>query len=346
MAAFTTIDDSGLFFNPTLYTGTGSSNAVTGVGFSADLTWLKSRNSTYSNYWFDTARGATKAVWSDNSDVEATNAEYQKSWESDGFTVGTNSGVNNSATTYASWNWKAGTTSGLSGGTITPSAYSFSTTSGFGVYAYAGNGVVGAEVPHGLGAVPKMIIIKGLDYAYDWQVYHVAGGNTGNMILNSTAQFATDNSRWDDTTPTSTVWTMGSGSTVNYSGRNFVAYVFAEIPGFSKFGSYLGNGNVDGPFLYTGFSPAFLLIKIYSGSGTGKWIVVDNKRNGFNIDTPFLAPNSSAAEDASPTLDLLSNGFKLRSTEFPTNADGKSILYAAFAESPFVNSSGVPTNAR
>ena len=214
------------------------------------------------------------------------------------------------------------------------------------MYAYAGNGVVGATVPHGLGAVPKMMIIKGLDYAYDWQVYHVVCGNTGNMILNSTAQFATDNSRWDDTTPTSTVWTMGSGSTVNYNGRNFVAYVFAEKQGYSKFGEFKGNGNADGPFIYTGFQPACVIIKIYSGSGTGNWYIFDNKRIGYNDDNNYLLPNLTNADDTGNNLDLVSNGFKITNTEFGINADDKSLLYAAFAESPFANSNGVPNNAR
>jgi len=196
-----------------------------------------------------------------------------------------------------------------------------------------------------LGAVPKMIIIKGTDlYVNNWQVYHVGGGNTGNYVLNNTDAFADDDSRWNDTTPTSTVWTMGSGATVNYNGRTFVAYLFSDIQGFSKFGTYVGNGNADGPFVYTGFRPAFVMVK--RSNSTGSWGMRDNKREAYNNGQDFLLADTTNADQTSATIDFLSNGFKLRHNGSEENTSGSTMIYMAFAEAPFVNSSGVPCNAR
>ena len=351
MAAFTTIDNAQENMGVKAYTGTNAVFNVTwdnSVSMAPAMVILKRRNAAGdAPLLYDTTRGVNKLLETSNDEVEESLTSLT-AFDSDGFTLAadTSGRFNSSGDTFVGWGWKAGTTSGITGGDITPDSYSFDTTAGFGIYNYQGSGGVGDTIAHGLGAVPKMIWIKSDDYAYSWQVYHVSTGNTGNMVLNDTAAFSVDNSRWDDTTPSSTVWTMGSGATVNYSGRNFVAYVWAEKKGYSKFGDFKGNGNADGPFIYTGFRPAFLLIKIYSGSGTGNWYIVDDKRTGHNPDNNYLIANLTNADDTGDVIDLTSNGFKITSTEFGMNADGKSMIYAAWAQSPFVNSSGVPTNAR
>ena len=346
MAAYTTIDDAGSFFNPKIWTGTGSSLALTGLGFQPDFSWVKQRSGTENHFLQDAVRGSTAVIQSDTTAAEQTASNGMTSFDSDGFTVGTDSGWNGNTETYASWNWKMGTTSGIdaTGSTITPTGYSFDQTAGQSVIKYTGTGVA-ATVPHGLGVAPSLIITKSLVATQEWCVYHVEMGATKYMFLNETGAQTTSSAYWNDVEPTSVLFSIGTAGPTNSSSA-MIAYCFAQTQGYSAFGEYKGNGNVDGPFIYTGFRPAFLLIKIYAGSGTANWIIIDNKRDGYNYSNPFIMPNLSSAEDASPTMDLCSNGFKLRSTEFPTNADGKSILYAAFAESPFVNSSGIPTNAR
>ena len=346
MAAYTTIDNSGSFFNPKLYTGTGSELTVTGFGFQPDFTWLKDRSAVQHHQVYDSVRGAGEVIYPNLINAEATVTQQLKSWTSDGYVIGTDGSVNTSSNLYASWNWKMGTTSGIdtTGSTITPTGYSFDQTAGQSVIAYTGTGVA-ATVPHGLGVAPSLIITKSLVATQEWCVYHVEMGATKYMFLNETGAQATSSAYWNDVEPTSVLFSIGTAGPTNSSSA-MIAYCFAQTQGYSAFGEYKGNGNADGPFIYCGFRPALLLIKIYAGSGTGNWYIFDNKRLGYNVDNNYLYPNTSAAEYTTDVIDLTSNGFKLRSTEFGINADGKSILYAAFAESPFVNSSGVPTNAR
>ena len=352
MAAYTTIDDPEAYFQVKTYTGNNSTNAQTLDGdtdMEPGMIWFKRRDSAANHSVFDAVRGVTKRLATNTTGNDTTVSDALTSFNSDGFTLGNDASnyINYNTATYVAWCWKAGTTSGLSGGSITPDAYSFNATSGTSIVKFEGNGSVGATVVHGLGAVPKMIIIKGTDlYVNNWQVYHVGGGNTGNYVLNGTDAFADDDSRWNDTTPTSTVWTMGSGATVNYNGRTFVAYLFSDIQGFSKFGTYVGNGNADGAFVYTGFRPAFVLNK--RSSSTANWVIHDNKRTTFNVCNAYLKPNTTAADtdDSGRYVDLLSNGFKWRGTDTETNHSGSTYIYAAFAEAPFVNSEGVPCNAR
>ena len=335
------------FFNTKLYTGTGSSNAITGVGFQPDFSWVKQRNGTQNHKLQDAVRGSTTVIQTNTTAGESTVSTGMTSFDSDGFTVGTDAGYNGNTDTYVSWNWKAGTTSGLSGGTITPSSYSINTTSGFGIYAYTGTGSTGT-IAHGLGAVPGCIIVKNLDATAEWQSYQQGIDATAPedytlQLSADGARFDTD-TRWNDTAPTSSVFTLAGNDTVNGSAVDYIAYVFTEKKGYSKFGSYTGNGVADGAFIYTGFRPAWIMLKI--SNTTGDWYLYDSKRVGYNVDNDSLFPNSSQAEATSDDLDIMSNGFKLRSTNGQINGDGNTIIYAAFAEFPIVSSNDVPTVAR
>tara|TARA_R100000654_G_scaffold6429_2_gene16858 strand:+ start:665 stop:2047 length:1383 start_codon:yes stop_codon:yes gene_type:complete len=217
-------------------------------------------------------------------------------------------------------------------------------TQGFSVVSYSGNGTSGATVGHGLGVVPKMIIAKRRDSSRNWTIYHQGTGNTHGLTLNTTDANVDSDSYWNDTTPSSTVFTLGNGSNVNNGSGTYIAYCFSEKKGYSKFGSYTGNGSAEGTFVYTGFKPAWLLIK--SSSSSNSWYLFDNKREGFNVLNDYLSPNTNDAEITNVRLDLVSNGFKLVTSNTGWNGSGTTFIYMAFAESPFVNSNGVPTNAR
>jgi len=331
------------FFSPTLYTGTGAENAITGVGFQPDVSWLKSRSAIKNHYLYDTVRGATKNLAPNDTDIEATTAQGLKSWQSDGFTLGTSGGENGSTITYVSWNWKAGTTSGLSAGTHSVNSYSYNATSGFGIYQYTGDNTAGT-ITHGLGAVPKMIITKTLGSAVDWFVYHQSNGAGKYMVLNGTASVGSSTIVWGNTTPTSTVFSLGAGAETNTSPREYVAYVFADVKGYSKFGTYTGNGSTDGQFINTGFRPAYVLIK--KTNGVGSWWVFDNKRLGYNAKNSRVYANDNTAESAVTNIDFVSNGFKLRTTVGDLNGAGNTIIYAAFAEFPIVSSNSKAGTAR
>ena len=242
--AYTTINKSTAHFNTKLYTGNGTTNtAHTGVGFQPDWTWIKSRNSaSYNHMIFDAVRGATKYVKSDATSAESTLAESLKSFDTDGFTVGTEADVNNNSTTYASWNWKAnGQGSSNTAGSINTTYTSANTTSGFSIIQYTGNGVAGATIGHGLGAVPKMLIVKQTNSSNNWKVYHVSMGNNNIMNFNDNGAKAGNTAFWNDTTPTSTLITLGTNGAINGSGNTYIMYAFAEKTGFSKFGSYTAN---------------------------------------------------------------------------------------------------------
>jgi len=256
---------------------------------------------------------------------------YVSSLNSDGFSVGNNDVVNTNTETYVSWNWKE------------------SAVSGFDMVAYTGNGTDDTDISHNLSAVPKLIIVKNLDESDAWQVYH--GGNTAApetdyLVLNTTAATVDAADRWSDEAPTSSVFTLGDAVEVNTNTEDYIAYCFADVQGFSKFGSYTGNGNADGPFVYTGFKPAWILVK--NTALAENWHLVDDKINPFNPMATNLFPNTSGAEGTSTnhTIDMLSNGFKMRDSDSTFNTSGVNFIYAAFAEAPFVNSNGVPCNAR
>jgi len=457
--AYTTIDKPTDYFNTKLYTGTGSSNSITGVGFQPDWIWWKHRGSaTYWHNLMDSVRGASKQLYSNASDSEGTNTNGLESFDSDGFTVGSDNGANESGQNFVSWNWLAGgsapaitysvkvvsdggnkyrfddfgtsavtldlqeggtytfdqsdssnsghplrfstTSNGTHGGgseyttgvttTGTPgsagaktvitvaasaptlyyyctqhsgmggqantnstfgssnfsgsiqSTVSASTDAGFSVVSWSGSGA-NATIGHGLGSEPKMIFLKILTGTNNWQVYNKSIGS-GNALFLNTTDASGSNTGWQSTDATSSVFYVSGGTAVNGSGASLIAYCFAEKKGYSKIGSYIANGNADGAFVYTGFRPSFILIK--GTAATRSWNITDNKRLSFNNGNKVLFPDSSGAEYSGYDMDLLSNGFKIRGTESSINYSGDTYIYMAFAELPFVNSNGVPTNAR
>jgi len=344
--AYTTIDKPSDYFNTVLYTGNGSTQSVTGVGFQPDWVWTKFRSALNSHYIFDAVRGTNKAIFSDGTFAETTTSDGLNSFNSDGFTVGTNLNLNQNGTTFVAWNWLAGgTASSNTDGSIT-SQVSASTTSGFSIVKYSGNSTAGATVGHGLGAVPNVRITKRLTNADSWDVYHSGVDVTGDytLRLNETGAKTNGNNTNNDTAPTSSVFTLGSDAMINGSSNDYISYCFAEKKGFSKFGSYTGNGSTDGPFIYTGFKPAFFIVKC--SNAAFNWVVEDNKRNTFNVVDKYLLPNTSAAEGTLNLVDFLSNGIKIRTTDNSHNGSGNTYIYMAFAESPLVGSNLVPNNAR
>ena len=347
--AYTTIDKPSDYFNTKLYTGTGNSNAITGVGFSPNWVWLKSRSTTQNHILTDTVRGATKTIRSNTTDAENTEPQYLKSFDSDGFTLGTRSEPNGNGATFVSWNWKAEITSGLSGGSITPSGYSINTTAGFGIYKYTGNGTSGATIAHGLGAVPKVIFIKRLDNNDAMNMYNESLGNTKTLRVDRNDAPATSSSFYNNTSPTSSLITLGNESGFNGNNNTYVMYAFAEKQGYSKFSSYTGNGNANGAFIYTGFKPAFFLQKKSSASGNAWNTWGYTSLSGTNSIGRRLFPSTSGSEsnqDSAPMSNFLSNGIKILQTDSDYNGSGATYIYMAFAENPFVTSTGVPATAR
>ena len=333
------------YFNTVLYTGNATARSITGVGFQPDWVWIKKRSEIGNHRLVDSIRGATKELLSDATDAEATTTGQVTSFDSDGFSLGTSNSTNKNLITFASWNWKAGTTSGLSGGTITPTAYSINTTSGFGIYKYTGNSTAGANIAHGLGKIPKMIIVKRTDSTPNWQIYHQAMGN-GKWLEFTTGAAQTATNRWNDTSPTNTLFYLGTDSDVNSSSGTYIAYVFCDVPGYSKFGSYVGNGNADGTFVYTGFKPAFVIQKVTNT--TAQWNMHDSARDPFNQVNRLLYPSNSNAEEnnISDQMDFFSNGFKFRNTGAASNGSGNSYIYMAFASEPLVGTNNTPATAR
>ena len=348
--AYTTIDKPSDYFNTILYTGDGtSSRSITGVGFQPDWVWFKKRSTTGSHNLADSVRGTTKVLLSNQTLAEITDATTLTSFDSDGFSIGT--GWNASSTTMVTWNWLAGgTASSNTDGSIT-SSVSANTTAGFSIVSYTGNGSAGATVGHGLGATPAMFLIKRRDVADGWIVYHhknTSAPETDHLRLDNTSATSDDNTKFNDTAPTSSVFSLGSDTSVNGSSSTFIVYCFAEKKGYSKFGSYIGNGSSDGSFIFTGFKPAWVLLKATS-IGTEHWWIYDNKRSESNVTDDGIVASLSNAEfsnNATFKIDLLSNGFKLRNSDGSHNGSGTSYIYMAFAENPFVTSSGVPACAR
>jgi len=344
--AYTAINKSTDYFNTKLYTGNGSTQTISGVGHQPDMTWVKVRSETGSHRLADAVRGYTKYIFPNGTDAEGTSSTNITSWNSDGFALG-NGSINENTRTYASWNWKAnGAGSSNTDGSIT-STVSANTTSGFSIVSYTGTGSAGATIGHGLGVAPNVIITKTrTNSGRYWGVYHSSLGNTGVMALNDSQAFDTNTTYWNDTTPSATLFTVGTNGDTNSSGT-MIAYCFAEKTGYSKFGSYVGNGNADGPFIYTGFKPAWVMIKMTSG--TDNWIIQDNKRNSFNTHTSErLRANSSGAEfSSSNPIDLYSNGFKAMSgSDGEFNGSGSTYIYMAFAEAPLVGTNNIPATAR
>ena len=345
--AYSTINKGADYFTPlTLTSNPGSDMIVTGVGFQPDFVWLKARDEAYAWKQYDSVRGVEKRIRSDSDTGEATISTGLLSYDSDGFTLGTDTDINDTNTDPMSWSWKAGTTSGLSGGTITPTGYSFNTTAGISIIAYTGTGSVGT-IPHGLGATPKLILVKRLDTTANWRVYHAANTSepaTEYLILNLASATADNVDIWNDTQPTDEVFTVGTSTTTNASGGTFVAYCFSEISGYSKFGSYIGNNSANGTFVYTGFKPSLVIQKQTSSAGE-YWMMKDNKRNLFNPTNLNLYPNATNTEVDTNGIDLLSNGFKMRTSGAGSNHSGETYIYIAFGQ-PLISNSGVCATAR
>jgi hypothetical protein len=344
------------YFNTKLHTGDGGgSGSSTGIGFQPDMVWSKSRTEALNHTLFDSVRGAgsNKELTPNGTSAEgganSAGFGYISAFNSDGYswTAGSTNteNFNKSSQTYANWCWKAGTSftndaSATSIGTI-DSAGSVSDTSGFSIVTYTAAGAA-ATIKHGLSSAPKMIFTRKLNGSPNWGVYY--GDPTDYLELNTTAATQDDANMWNDTAPTSSVFSVG-GDNKSSGGGNYVAYCFAEKKGYSKFGSYTGNGDADGAFVYTGFKPAFFMLK--RTNGTEDWVIYDNKRDPINKAERILRPNATNAESTSFFADILSNGFKLRmASEAKVNGSGDTYIYMAFAESPLVSSSGVPTTAR
>ncbi len=344
--AYTTIKKPSDYFNTKLYTGNGGTQSITGVEFQPDLIWNKSRSEGEQHSWTDVLRGTNSQIHSEGSNGQSTATNSVTAFGSDGFTLGSDSLVNKNTINYASWNWKAGTAaSGNTSGAGTPTAFTSSSnaTSGFSIVKYQGNGVSGHTIPHGCGAVPSLIIIKQYDGTRNWIVYHKSLGNTKYLELNTNEPKYTAGNVWNSTTPTSSVFTLGDNSVVNAS-SNYIAYCFAEKQGYSKFGSYTGNGETDGAFVYTGFKPAFVIFKRHDDAVN--WSMVDNKRDTYNPTNKRLFPDLSNSENTSldPFIDMLSNGFKLKTSSTAFNGGNSPYIFIAFAEAPLVGDN--PATAR
>ena len=350
--AYTTIDDPTAFFQCTLYTGNNGTQTITHTGNSdlqADMIWGKARNDSAAHFRIDSVRGVSKR-FKQNADAESTVSTGITAIGSDSFALGNDGDFNDNSINYATWNWKAGTSftndaSSTGVGTI-DSAGSFNNDAGFSIFTFTGTGSIGT-IKHGLNTKPDVIFIKGRSEAKAWTVYHSSLGAGKALFLQAT-DAAVDHPRyWNDVEPTTSVFTGGSSTNLTGSGITFVGYAFTAKKGYSKFGSYVGNGNADGTFIYTGFKPAFVMTK--SSATTSNWEIKDNKRLGYNTVDTYIKANAGSAEDtgvSSHAMDFLSNGFKHRGNNDEVNGSGEAYIYMAFAENPFTTSTGIPATAR
>ena len=341
------LDKPSDYFNTVLYTGNVSGQSITGVGFQPDFLWIKARSDAYQHSVRNIIRGSTKTLRANDTNAEATQSDSVTSFDSDGFTLGADSSsfVNQNSSTYVAWNWLgSNTTASNTDGDVT-STVCVNTTSGVSIIEVSN--LNSNSFGHGLGAEPEFIMNKRTDNTANWRVYFKGITSGKSLFLNTTAAETTESSRITSAS-SSTITVAGSGNGGSAGTGTSVYFAFKSIKGFSKFGTYTGNGNADGTFVYTGFKPAWVLIK--RTNTTGAWKLFDNKRaNPFNVIGVRLEANSSGAESSSSTynIDLLSNGYKLRGTSAEQNGSGSSFIYLAFAESPFVTgASGIPTTAR
>jgi len=339
-----TISNGATVMAASTYTGTGATQSIANSGnnagaisFKPDLVWIKSRSAATNNNLFDSVRGTTNYLISNSTAAEATNANTLTAFGTTGFTLGSDAGsvgVNVNAATYVAWQWQAGqgSSSSNTSGSIT-STVSVNATAGFSVVTYTGNGTSGATIGHGLGVAPKMVIAKLRNSAgFQWSVYHASLASASSYIyLNSTAAQATDATYWG-TAPTSSVFTVGTNANTNNSTSPFVAYCFAAVAGYSAFGSYTGNGSADGPFVYLGFRPRWVMVK--RTDSTSDWYIWDTSRDTYNVEAATLLADTSGAETSATSIDDLSNGFKCRSATV-VNVSTGTYIYAAFAENPF-----------
>jgi len=354
--AYTTINKSSLHINTNLYTGTGSNQNITGTGFAADLIWLKERSHSDYHFLCDNVRGKGSNGHYYNLSSNATGAESNQTTGintigSDGFSITARGEMNENGHTYASWNWKAnGSGSSNTAGGIN-STVSVNTTSGFSIIKYTGNGSNGSSVGHGLGVVPQVLITKRRNSADEWIVQHYKS-TTGNpwddtyCVLNTTAARSGQKSVSGGYTPNANEFYVGNDTVVNGSGSSYVTYAFVGKTGYSKFNSYTGNGNADGTFVYTGFKPAWIMIK--RTDAANQWIMLNNKMSLYNNNTgDELYADSNAAQNSFTDggADFLSNGFKLRGTNASVNGNNMNYIFMAFGQS-IVGTNNVPATAR
>tara|TARA_B110000196_G_scaffold95622_1_gene82800 strand:+ start:36 stop:1127 length:1092 start_codon:yes stop_codon:yes gene_type:complete len=362
--AYTNIDDPSVHFQTTTYTGGGANTEVTNGGNSdlkPDFLWIKNRTAGYGHFIVDSNRNISYAQNSSNApylEAEGTSAEnnnqnWMQSVNTDGFTTGISEHINNnSGSAFVAWQWKAngGTTANNTDGTTTTTTQ-VNSDAGFSIVTWAGGGT--GTLGHGLGETPDMWIIKNRDYAVSWAVgfsdSNILGGRSKYLSLNTTGTISTYNNFWGTSDGQISSTTIGAAGdrTINISGNDYVGYFFKAKQGYSKFGKYVGNGNASGAFVYTGFKPAWLMIKDLGAAGN--WFITDHKRNPFNLTDDWLVANGSGAETNyvnASSVDYLSNGFKLRTTYSEANTSGRTYVYFAFAENPFTTSTGIPTTAR
>ena len=342
--AYSTIPKGSLYINTKLYTGdSGTSNSITGVGFQPDMVWIKIRTGSGNHFLWDAVRGANKTIVPNDTDAEAT-SDYLGSFDSDGFTLtSASNNTNSSSYNYVGWTWKAGNSQGSSNtdGSINTTYTSVNTTSGFSISTYTGNGTNGATIGHGLGVVPQTVWIKRLSNVDGMIVYHKGYGNNASVKMDRDS--ASTGNFWNSVSPTNQVVTVTNSTENNTSGQTYVMYAFAEKVGYSKFGKYVGNGNADGTFVYTGFKPQFIMWKnITEAYG---WYILDVKRDPDNVAGQYIYANLPDAEATNPFFDINSNGFKCRETGGGSNKSGNTFIYFAFGQS-LVGSNNVPCTAR
>ena len=362
--AYTTIDDPSAHFQPVLWSGSGSGQAITNGGNSdlqPDFVWIKNRDAADSHCLFDSTRGATEVLHCDATTAETTDADTLDSFASDGFQVDADVKVNTNTEKYVAWQWKAnaGSTSSNTSGAIT-STVQANTAAGFSVVKYTGpndgsdsanNGGAYWSIGHGLGATPEVIILKGYDSTHNWYYWHKEmGAETSGYYQRFNSDLAVTsqaNILWGNTAFSSTLFEVGGWDVVNRDPQNYIAYMWTPIQGYSKFGIYKGNGAADGTFVYTGFKPAWLLIKESTSGNTNDLFIYDIERSAANpMDDLLITSGNGAETTGRADIDFLSNGFKCRATHADTNRDAGTFVYLAFAHQPFVTSGGVPCTAR
>ena len=345
--AYTDIDNPELNFQTKIYTGNGSARSITFDGsedMQPDWSWFKSRDQSYNHALFDSVRGTTKLIRSNQTTAEETHSTTLTAFNSNGFSLGGGDAFTNANTvTYVSWNWKAGgSASSNSDGTIT-SNVSVNTTAGISIVSYTGNGTTNATVGHGLGVTPEQIWFKRRDDSNNWINYDKTVGTGHYLTLNLNGAKDSASGAW--CTPGSSTFQLNQVFTAtNANSATYIAYCFASVQGYSKIGKYNGASSTDGTFIYTGFKPAFFMARATGRSEN--WYVFDTKRDGYNVDNDQLYPDTNGTEATTDYLDILSNGVKYRYNSVGLNGTGEEYIYMAFAENPFVNSKGVPGNAR
>ena len=352
--AYTTINYPQQYFQTVLYTGNETNRTITlddtDANTDPDFVWIKARNDANSHELFDSVRGVQKPLYTDSNGAEGSTSDSLTAFNTDGFNLGAGGGINGNSDTLVAWCWKGGTTSGITtgGASVTPAGYSFSAAAGQSIITWTGTGS-NLTVPHGLGTALGAMFVKCTSTTGDWVFFHKTMGGAYGMELPSTSGKQNTTAWFNSTAPDADKFTIGTNGNVNTSGRSYVAYCFAEKQGYSKFGSYLGTNSADALYVHCGFKPAFIFIK--ESSGTGNWVMQDNKRirddlsDANNGNMPQLYANLANTEDTDPYIYATANGFVNINANSDTNASGETYIFMAFAESPFVTSSGVPNNA-